>query len=64
MRFLHAADLHLGKSIYGTSLIDSGDQTVWAERFLETALALKPDAVVMAGDFSTGDSHRGKRRAC
>ena len=44
MRFLHAADLHLGKSIYGTSLIDSGDQTVWAERFVEMALALKSTA--------------------
>ena len=26
MKFLHLADLHLGKSIYGTSLIDNGDQ--------------------------------------
>lgn len=60
MRFLHAADLHLGKSIYGTSLIDSGDQTVWAERFLETALALKPDAVVMAGDVYDRGQPPGK----
>ena len=50
MRFLHLADLHLGKSIYGTSLIDSGDQKVWVERFLEQAGELKPDAVVIAGD--------------
>ena len=28
MRFLHLADLHLGKYIYGTSLIDNGDQKV------------------------------------
>ena len=50
MRFLHLADLHLGKSVYGTSLIDSGDQKVWAERFLEKAREVKPDAVVIAGD--------------
>ena len=50
MRFLHLADLHLGKSIYGTSLIDNGDQRVWAERFLDLARRLRPDAVVMAGD--------------
>ena len=50
MRFLHLADLHIGKSIYGTSLIDSRDQQVWADRFLDLAGNLKPDAVVMAGD--------------
>ena len=50
MRFLHLADLHLGKSIYGTSLIDNGDQKIWVERFLEKARELKPDAVVIAGD--------------
>ncbi len=50
MRFLHLADLHFGKTIYGTSLIDSGDQRVWAERFLELARGIRPDAVVIAGD--------------
>ena len=50
MRFLHLADLHLGKSIYGTSLIDNGDQKVWVDRFLDRARELKPDAVVIAGD--------------
>ena len=50
MRFLHLADLHLGKSIYGTSLIENGDQKVWVDRFLEKARELKPDAVVIAGD--------------
>ena len=51
MRFLHLADLHLGKSIYGTSLIDNGDQKVWVVRFLKKAYELKPDAVVIAGDI-------------
>ena len=50
MRFLHLADLHFGKSIYGTSLLESGDQGVWADRFLELAENLRPDAVVIAGD--------------
>ena len=50
MRFLHLSDPHLGKSIYGTSLIDNGDQKVWVERFLEKARELKPEAVVIAGD--------------
>lgn len=50
MKFLHLADLHLGKSMYGVSLIDNGDQVFWAKRFLEKAAALKPDAVVIAGD--------------
>ena len=45
MRFLHLADLHLGKSIYGTSLIDNGDQKVWVDRFLDLARNLQPQAV-------------------
>lgn len=51
MRFIHLSDLHLGKTIYGTSLMDNGDQPVWAERFLELADREKPDAVVIAGDI-------------
>lgn len=50
MKFLHLADLHLGKSLYGVSLIDNGDQIFWAERFLEKVKELEPDAVVIAGD--------------
>ena len=50
MRFLHLADLHFGKSVYGVSLLDSGDQAHWVDRFLEQAEAVQPDAVVIAGD--------------
>lgn len=50
MRFLHLADLHFGKSIYGTSLLENGDQGYWVDRFLELAEELSPDAVVIAGD--------------
>lgn len=60
MKFLHVADLHLGKSIYGTSLIDNGDQKFWLERFLEKADELKPDAVVIAGDVYDKSQPSGK----
>ncbi len=50
MRFLHLADLHFGKSIYGTSLLENGDQGYWVDRFLALAEELSPDAVVVAGD--------------
>lgn len=50
MKFLHLADLHLGKSMYGISLIDNGDQLFWAECFLDKVKELEPDAVVIAGD--------------
>lgn len=50
MKFIHLADLHLGKSIHGVSLIDNRDQVVWVERFLETVDKIKPDAIVIAGD--------------
>lgn len=51
MKFLHLADLHLGKSIHGVSLLENGDQRVWAERFLELVRETRPDAVVVAGDI-------------
>ena len=50
MRFLHLSDLHLGKSIHGVSLLESGDQAVWVERFLMLCDRVKPDAVLVAGD--------------
>ncbi|MCD7928702.1 MAG: exonuclease SbcCD subunit D [Clostridiales bacterium] len=50
MRFFHLADLHLGKSLYGYSLIDEGDQLYWVDRLLEAADEYRPDAVVIAGD--------------
>lgn len=51
MRFLHLADLHLGKSIHGVSLLENGDQPFWVERFLSMVRQLRPDAVVIAGDI-------------
>ena len=49
MKFLHIADLHLGKSIYGVSLLEE-DQAEWVRRFLDLSSALHPDAVLIAGD--------------
>ena len=51
MKFLHIADLHLGKSIHGVSLLDNGDQPHWVEQFLSLVDRLRPDAVLMAGDI-------------
>ena len=51
MRFLHLSDLHLGKAIHGLSLLENGDQGVWAERFLQLSCRVKPDAVLVAGDI-------------
>lgn len=45
------ADLHLGKSLYGISMVDSGDQKFWIESFLAQVRELAPDVIVMAGDI-------------
>ena len=50
MRLIHIADLHLGKSLHGVNLLESGDQPHWVDRFLELAADLRPDAVLIAGD--------------
>ena len=50
MKFIHLADLHLGKSLHGVSLLDSGDQPHWVEALLDLAGSLRPDAVLIAGD--------------
>ena len=50
MRFIHLADLHLGKSLHGVNLLESGDQPYWVDQFLSLAGELRPDAVLIAGD--------------
>ena len=60
MRFLHLADLHLGKSLYGVSLIDNKDQEYWKDRFLEKTEEIKPDAVVISGDIYDRNAPSGQ----
>ena len=50
MRILHIADLHLGKTVHGVSMLENGDQPHWVDAFLERAASLKPNAIVIAGD--------------
>lgn len=49
MKFLHLADLHLGKRYNELSLID--DQKYILGRILEIAAAEQPDGVILAGDI-------------
>ena len=60
MKFLHLADLHFGKSIYGVSLLEKGDQPVWVERFLQLVCEIQPDAIVIAGDVYDRSSPSGE----
>ena len=50
MKIIHIADLHLGKSVHGVSMLENGDQGYWVDRFLELADEERPDAVLIAGD--------------
>lgn len=50
MKFFHLADLHLGKSVHGYSMIEMGDQPYYIAQLLQKAEELQPDAVVIAGD--------------
>lgn len=50
MKFFHLADLHLGKSMHGYSMIEMGDQPYWLEQLLKKAEELKPDAILLSGD--------------
>lgn len=60
MRFLHIADLHLGKSLCGQSLLESGDQGQWVEDFLALSDEVKPQAVLIAGDVYDRSSPSGE----
>lgn len=50
MKFIHIADLHIGKSLHGFSLIENKDQPHWVDQFLELCRQEQPDAVLIAGD--------------
>ncbi len=51
MRFIHLADLHLGKTLHRVSLLDAGDQPHWVDAFLRLCGEVQPDAVLIAGDI-------------
>lgn len=48
MRFLHTADLHIGKRVFDISL--TGDQKIALDFIAQTAYREKCDAVIVAGD--------------
>lgn len=50
MKFFHLADLHLGKTLHGFSLVEEGDQPYWVERFLGAVDEYQPDCVLISGD--------------
>lgn len=50
MKILHLADLHLGKLLYGVSLVENGDQKYLVNQILNSLSEEQPDAVVIAGD--------------
>ena len=50
MRFFHLADLHLGKSIYGKNLVDTGDQPRFVDDLLTLCDEVQPDALLISGD--------------
>ena len=49
MKFIHISDLHLGKRIYETSLIE--DQRHILEQILQVIAGEQPDGVMIAGDI-------------
>ena len=60
MKLIHLSDLHLGKSIYGVSMLENGDQDYWADQFLEFAKRENPDAILIAGDVYDRASPSGE----
>ena len=48
MRFIHIADLHLGKRVHEFSMIE--DQRVMLDAVLSLCEEERPDALVIAGD--------------
>ena len=51
MKILHLSDLHIGKTIHGINLIDSGDQSDWLDKLLTVLNRERPQAIVIAGDI-------------
>lgn len=50
LKLIHIADLHLGKTLHGVNLLESGDQPHWVEQLLRLCGEIRPGAVLIAGD--------------
>ena len=50
IKLLHTSDWHLGKIIYGRSLLDDQRRFIF-DFFLPLVAEEKPDAVIIAGDI-------------
>lgn len=50
MKFVHVADLHIGKQFHGKSLLDTGDQRDWIRKFIAFVQEERPQAVLISGD--------------
>ena len=61
MKFLHLADLHLGKRVNGFDLLE--DQRYILEQILALCDSNKVDAVVLAGDIYDAPVRPTHRRA-
>jgi DNA repair protein SbcD/Mre11 len=48
MRFIHTADWHLGRLLYGASLLE--DQSIVLDELCQLANDVRPDAVLVSGD--------------
>lgn len=48
LRLIHTADWHLGRKLFGTSLLE--DQSAILEQFVDHVRDIKPNAVLIAGD--------------
>lgn len=63
MRILHTADWHLGKLVYGVSMLE--DQEAFLEETLYPVIEQeRPDCLVLSGDILTGALRRPRQSAC
>ena len=61
--FLHTSDWHLGRMLYGRSLLE--DQEYFLDRvFFPAVEQVRPDAVLLAGIFLTARSRRWRLCGC
>ena len=59
MKFIHLADLHLGKSVLEAPMLE--DQRLFLDGVLETAVEEKADVILLAGDLYDVPFLRPKR---